>query len=622
MRPSILLATLRFLGPFVSAHTESADSWITTIWDHFKQAVDCTGCQALLRGLKLVADFGETFMEDVLIGVCNTAGVEDADVCSGIIQNEGSAVHYTLLNLHIGSHTAITLCAGLIGLCQYPAVRPYNLSFPVPKQAKSRPEPSGQSSIKVVHFSDTHVDLSYEIGSNYDCSKPICCRAYIKEDAPGNTSNPCGPWGNLMCDPPHRLQESMMAAIAELNPAFSIYTGDVPAHDIWSVTKAEALRDFNATYGSMKRGLGIVFPALGNHDAAPLNLFPPNKIPSEYNPQWAYDALAADWLGLTGMASVHSAIHHGSYSAVYSENKLRVVSYNSIFYYKDNFFMYEEPMEYDPNGQFAWLISELQSAENANQRVWLIAHIPSGNADHFRDYSHYFDEIVQRYDSTIAALFFGHTHTDAFQIAYSNYSSRNWDTASTIGYIAPSMTPTSGSPSFRVYEIDPVTFGVMDFTQYIANISHPSYQITPKWELYYSAKKAYGSQLSPPVQDPSAEMTPAFWHNVTVAMEQDASVFQAFWARRTRGINVASCTGNCMTDKICALRGADAQYNCAVPTVGFSFRKRDVNERAFVAGDFRLECNHAGMGPLLAKIAHRAALEKEKEVEHTRENAA
>ncbi|KAJ5812314.1 hypothetical protein N7474_008615 [Penicillium riverlandense] len=78
-----------------------------------------------------------------------------------------------------------------------------------------------------------------------------------------------------------------------------------------------------------------------------------------------------------------------------------------------------------------------------------------------------------------------------------------------MGYVAPSMTPTSGSPSFRVYEVDPVTFGIMHFTQYIANISDASYQIEPKWEPYYSAKKAYGSKLSTPVQDPSAEITPA-----------------------------------------------------------------------------------------------------------------
>lgn len=117
---------------------------------------------------------------------------------AGVIANEVPAVSYTLKNLKLGSHTANNLCASLVGLCDYPAVRPYNLSFPSPKPPTSRPPPSGQDPIKVVHFSDTHVDLSYEPGPNYDCSKPICCRAYTAEDAPGNTSSPCGPWGKLV----------------------------------------------------------------------------------------------------------------------------------------------------------------------------------------------------------------------------------------------------------------------------------------------------------------------------------------------------------------------------------------------------------------------------------------
>ena len=521
-------------------------------------------------------------------------------------------MHYSLKNMKVGSHTAKTLCASLVGLCEEPAVRPYNISFPSPKPHASRPPPSGKQAIKVVHFSDTHVDLSYEVGSNSECSKPICCRAYTEKDAPGNTSNPCGPWGNPKCDPPQRLEDSMMSAIADINPAFSIYTGDVVAHDVWLVNQTEVLKDFNSTYGAMESNLGTVYAALGNHDTAPLNLFPSNKLPSKYNPQWAYDTLAADWKALTGLASVEGANEYGSYSAVHPNSKLRIISYNSIFYYKYNFYSYQESMEHDPNNQLAWLISELDAAERASQRVWLISHIPSGNSDHFRDHSHYFDQIIQRYEATIAALFFGHTHLDEFQLAYSNYTNRSWDTATAMGYVAPSMTPTSGPASFRVYEIDPDTFGVMDFTQYIAHISNSSHQSAPEWVPYYSAKKDYGSKLSPAVRDPAIELTPGFWHNVTVAMEKNSSLFQDFWGRRTRGYKVPGCTGDCASNEICALRGADAQYNCAVPKTGISLTKR--GDGGHVEKRFQPECNHAGMAPLLAKIAQRASLSRKRGV--------
>jgi sphingomyelin phosphodiesterase len=401
----------------------------------------------------------------------------------------------------------------------------------------------------------------------------------------------------------------MMDAIASLKPAFSIYTGDVVAHDVWLVNKTEVLQDFNATYSTMESTLGLVYAALGNHDTAPLNLFPSTNVPSSYNPQWAYDALTTSWLTLTSdNPAISTAKEYGSYSARHKDTKLRIISYNSIFYYKYNFFSYEEPMPFDPDGQLSWLISELSAAEAASERVWLISHIPSGNSDHFRDHSHYFDQIVQRYEATIAGLFFGHTHTDEFQVSYSDYAHRSWDTATAMGYVAPSMTPTSGPPSFRVYEIDPVTFGVLDFTQYIADISDSA---EPKWVPYYSAKKDYGSRLDVPVEE-DMELTPAFWHNVTVGMEKDPSLFQDFWARRTRGFEVPRCEGDCVSKEICALRGADAQYSCVEATPGFSFEKR--GERSVLLEKrFQPECNHAGMAPLLAKIAHRASLAREME---------
>ncbi|CEJ62002.1 hypothetical protein PMG11_10517 [Penicillium brasilianum] len=616
MKQAVLFAALAPLASLPVVQAGATETWISTIWNDFKEAVDCGSCQVLLGGLKLVAEFGEGFMGDVLTGVCDISGAEDRDVCAGVIASEVPALHYAIKNMHVGSHTAKTLCSALVGLCDFPDVRPFDLAFPSPKPAHNRPPPSGKPPIKVVHFSDTHVDLSYEIGSNYDCSKPICCRVYSDKDAPGTTDKPCGPFGNTKCDPPHQLQESMMTAIAELNPAFSIYTGDVVAHDVWLVTKEEVLQDLNATYGAMENHLGLVYAALGNHDAAPLNLFPSRKVPSKYNPQWAYDALTADWMALTGIDSVQNANEYGSYSAIHPNSKLRIISYNSIFYYKYNFFSYTEPMEYDPDGQLTWLIKELQSAETAGQRVWLISHIPSGDVDHFRDHSHYFDQIIQRYEATIAGLFFGHTHTDEFQISYSDYKNRNWNTATAMGYVAPSMTPTSGSPSFRVYDIDPVTFGVLDYTQYIANISDPGFQTKPNWVPYYTAKKDYGSKISARPDD-TAELTPAFWHNVTVAMEKDSSVFNEFWARRTRGYNVPACTGDCAKNEICALRGADAQYSCVQRTPGFSFSKRDGIDEAKVeeispllTKRFQPECNHAGMAPLLAKIAHKANLAK------------
>jgi len=206
----------------------------------------------------------------------------------------------------------------------------------------------------------------------------------------------------------------------------------------------------------------------------------------------------------------------------------------------------------------------------------------------------------------------GHTHRDQFQIAYSDYNDQTFQSAIEMSYICPSMTPTSGPPAFRVYTVDPVTFGVLDSTTYIANISSPTFQTTgPVWEKYYSAKEAYGSLLDPPLTDPAAELTPAFWHNVTALFETDDSVFQDYEARQTRGFEVTPCTGSCKTSQICQLRAARSENNCATVTPGVSFSKRgEVWERGLgiVEADI---CEGSLMRPIMTKIMAKQGLIEE-----------
>ncbi|QKX59632.1 uncharacterized protein TRUGW13939_06769 [Talaromyces rugulosus] len=181
-----------------------------------------------------------------------------------------------------------------------------------------------------------------------------------------------------------------------------------------------------------------------------------------------------------------------------------------------------------------------------------------------------------------------------------------------MGYIAPSLTPwKSGYASFRVYQIDPVTFGVMDYTQYITNVNDLSPQAEPEWIPYYSAKANYGSKLSPPVEDPNFELTPGFWHNVTEAMEKDHSVFYDFWNKRTRGFDLTACTGSCISNEICALRGADIQYSCYKPDSGI-FSKRDETKPVPISENHLhgSECDHSEAASLLAKITTRQRLGK------------
>ena len=137
-----------------------------------------------------------------------------------------------------------------------------------------------------------------------------------------------------------------------------------------------------------------------------------------------------------------------------------------------------------------------------------------------------------------------------------------------VSYISPSLTPTSGSPAFRVFTVDPVTLGVLDIVTYSAPLEHPRYQRQgPVWSKYTSAKETYGQLVG--LTDPSSELTPAFWHNVTNAFETDDDAFQAYFARKSRGWDNSTCTDDCKKDELCQLRAAEAQYNCQVPNRRF-----------------------------------------------------
>lgn len=293
-----------------------------------------------------------------------------------------------------------------------------------------------------------------------------------------------------------------------------------------------------------------------------------------------------DWDKI-GPASSTIEANSSSYTTTDPSTGLRLISLNTNFWYVLNFWLYEPTMSRDPSNVLSWLVTQLQAAEDSGQRVWIFGHIPPGVADVFHDASSYFDQVIQRYDATIAATFYGHTHYDQLQLAYSDYTAQSADNADMVAYIAPSLTPTSGHPAFRAYAVDPVTFGVLDYTQYFANMSTDTYQTSgPSWAPLYSAKALYGAALTPPVTDAAAELTPAFWHAVTEAFEADDDLFQTYVAYKSRGYDPVACTGDCKTQEICGIRAAQSQFNCVPVTPGVTtgLRRRDVGEVGEVGG--------------------------------------
>lgn len=201
----------------------------------------------------------------------------------------------------------------------------------------------------------------------------------------------------------------MYAAIKSIvpNAALTLFTGDIVDHAVWLTNETQNIKDMNDAYTRMS-GLPYVYGTAGNHEASPANAFPPAAITSAATGEkWVYNTLSADWTQWIGATAAAQADQFGAYSVKYPGGNLRIISINTNFYYIDNYWLYENVMETDPSGQLAWLVNELQAAENAGERVYIIGHMAMGLSDALHDGSNYFNQIVNRYDATIAALFFG-----------------------------------------------------------------------------------------------------------------------------------------------------------------------------------------------------------------------
>ncbi|PHH91104.1 hypothetical protein CDD83_1627 [Cordyceps sp. RAO-2017] len=530
----------------------------------------CDICQTAVGALRVLADKGDgVFVESV-----SAFG----EICEGLVTLEGPALANRVRKMRPDSVSIRLFCNSFFGACVSPPVEEWKVPFPseAPPRAARPRRTSGRKPIKFVQYSDLHVDPLYKTGSNAECSNPIlCCR----EDSSGPNETRAGPFGHIRrCDTPFALEESMYRAIEKVAPdaAFTIFTGDIVERALWQTTQPSNQDRIVWAYGNMSRYFDLVYGVVGNHEQSPVNLFPLQEpAPAGQGAQWLYRTLSREWGRWTGRRAAEQARALGHYSVKYPHGNLRIISLNTNYYYRDNFWVYEDPLERDPMGQFAWLVGELDAAERAAENVYIIGHLPMGDQDAFHHTSNYFDQIVRRYAATIAAMFFGHTHVDEFELHYADYAHRSARNALVTSYICPSVTPSDGMPAFRVYEVDPDTFAVLDVVTYRTDMEDAAFQAGPRWTKYYSAKEAYGPAVRPPVRDPRLELTPAFWHGLTEEMDRDQRLFDSYYRRKSRGWNAEPCTGQCKKTEICQLRAGRSQDNCRGDVLGFHFKRDD-----------------------------------------------
>ncbi|KAH1019185.1 hypothetical protein HUJ04_009039 [Dendroctonus ponderosae] len=158
----------------------------------------------------------------------------------------------------------------------------------------------------------------------------------------------------------------------------------------------------------------------------------------------------------------------------------------------------------DPASELKWLIAELQKAESNSEKVHIIGHIAPGSSDCMKTWSSNFYNIVNRYEHTIKALFYGHSHADEFEVFYE----------------------ATDFSTFRIYYVDGdhenTTREVLEHETWTFDLDTANLPGNePNWFKSYSATDEF--QLN--------SLRPNEWNNLIERMIQDDELFHRFYRK-------------------------------------------------------------------------------------------
>ncbi|BFZ21086.1 hypothetical protein BsWGS_24125 [Bradybaena similaris] len=506
----------------------------------------CTTIVILAQSL-LSSNMSDELIMDSANNLCTSLNIETPRVCHGIVAEFAPEVLTVIKQLVI---TPEELCGRMFDDCgtPYDPLNDWNVTFPdtpQPPPVPPTPPKEGSPTLRVLHLTDVHFDRDYKPGSNAKCGEPLCCREGV-----GSFADPAdGAWtfGDYRsCDTPLWTLENMFATLAQNHTFDLIYwTGDVPAHNVWNQSRADQIDTINYVVSLILKYFPgkPVYPSLGNHESSPVNSFPPPYITGEHSISWLYDELATSWKHWLPQDAVES-IKRGAYYTVSPYQGLRIISLNMNYCNNENWWMLLNTT--DPTGELQWLIATLQKAEDIEEKVHILGHIPPGENDCLKAWSWNYYKIVSRYQNTIAGQFFGHTHKDEFEVFY---DIENLQTPVGVAYIGPSVTPyTYVNMGFRFYTVDGdygnSSYQVLDHETFYMNLTKAHIEGKITWEFEYSAKAAYNL--------PS--IYPKDWDNLINTMTKNDTVLQQYYKFYKKSAETDRCTGDCRTSLLCQTR--------------------------------------------------------------------
>uniref|UniRef100_A0A1A9WB54 Sphingomyelin phosphodiesterase n=1 Tax=Glossina brevipalpis TaxID=37001 RepID=A0A1A9WB54_9MUSC len=524
-------------------------------WETKDQFFMCTTCQAVVnivvhmfRGEdgEFNGPNAQNNAKNLTLELCQRFQLQTGNVCSGLFDINWPTVHYIIMN---SKADARSICGLLpISFCAIKqeefdwSVEVDSKTGPLTKPKADKPQKT-QNDLMILHLSDIHYDPDYKEGSLADCEEPLCCRNV--DDRNISIDVGAGFWGDYRdCDAPKRLILNAFQHIRTQDQIdYIYYTGDIVPHNIWSTTEESNKEIITEIFDLLSKQFENikVYPAIGNHEAHPANVFGNENVPTNMSSRWLYEHLWdlwSDWLP----AEAKETILKGGYYTVTPRPGFRIISLSNMDCYIFNWWIYYNGNEISLP-QLQWLHDTLLDAEENNEHVHILAHIPSGGKDCWPVWAREYNRIIERFSDVISGIFNGHTHKDEMLLHYSELGH-----PMAISWNGGSLTPYSyKNPNYRIYEIEPKTFQVVDHETWIFNLTEANEQNglkSPRWFSEYHFSE-FTDDLSPSGIDK--------WLN---QMAENPDILQKFWSYKVTlaDPNLSTgCNNKCLLNNICQL---------------------------------------------------------------------
>ncbi|KAG7378633.1 Acid sphingomyelinase-like phosphodiesterase 3a [Phytophthora pseudosyringae] len=355
----------------------------------------------------------------------------------------------------------------------------------------------GEVGVKhILHFSDVHLNISESLDANESSEIPI----------------------QYGYDAPISLLTSALEYAKQVlpDPDFFLYTGDHAVHgDPSDEYLAEAVKVNVETMAQYFSGFGNetlnATAILGDTDTKnyTMNVTDPateeNPTIEMVSPAWS------DSLNATNLQDLNTR----GYLSYKIDEKLVLLTLNTVPYSPNH--SPDTSNETDPFDQFAWLNATLAGLRNGGKFAYIAGHIPpiidaqDGSPMWEASYLATYKTIVTQFADVVKAQIFGHTHSVEFRLPLTS-DMESQDPADVLAgdnsdqsaqlvplFMSAAISPIFYSnPAFMVWDFDPSSYDLLDFTVYGTNLSEASNGTAAlDWQPLFRASTAYNvSSLS------------------------------------------------------------------------------------------------------------------------------